>query len=141
MKLSGIITLSAEECEISRSCHSAMFSRLTIRLDLNILARPQILSQSIGFLLCGIAEEPFWPFAKGSSISFMSVFWSPLTSRAIFSRVAPHMAIALIICACLSLCKICVDAGDGLSSSVLQTFSSTWGIVLAYVPTAPDILP
>ena len=32
-----------------------------------------IFSEAIGFRLCGIADDPFWPFVKGSSASNTSV--------------------------------------------------------------------
>ena len=42
--------------------------------------------------MCGIAEEPFWPRAKGSSTSPISVFCRPRTSRANFSSEAAIQA-------------------------------------------------
>ena len=38
-------------------------------------ARPQMRSHTIGFRLCGIAEDPFWPAANGSNASRTSVRW------------------------------------------------------------------
>ena len=58
---SGRITRSTEECEMSRSCQSAMSSNAACTLAATTRARPQICSQVTGFRLCGIAELPFWP--------------------------------------------------------------------------------
>ena len=66
MKLSGRITRSTEECEMSRSCQSATFSNAACALARISRARPTICSQPIGLRLCGIAEEPFWPLPNGS---------------------------------------------------------------------------
>lgn len=65
-KLSGKIILSADECEISLSCQSKVFSWATIRCDLSTRASPERFSPEIGFFLWGIVEEPFCPFAKPS---------------------------------------------------------------------------
>ena len=54
-----MVTRSAEECEMSRSCQSATFSRPTIEAARTTRASPQIRSATTGFRLCGIAEEPF----------------------------------------------------------------------------------
>ena len=86
MKLSGRITRSTDECEMSRSCHSATFSIAAIALPRSSRARPTICSQPIGLRLCGIADEPFCPFANGSSTSPISVFCRPRISSANFSR-------------------------------------------------------
>ena len=64
MKLSGRITRSTDECEMSRSCHSATFSIAACALARTRRARPQTCSHPIGLRLCGIADEPFCPFAE-----------------------------------------------------------------------------
>ena len=53
-----------------------------------------IRSVRIGLRLCGIAEEPFWPAANGSSTSRTSVFCRLRTSVAKRSSPAPAIAIA-----------------------------------------------
>ena len=58
---------------MSRSCQRATFSRPTCAAPRTTRARPQIRSAVIGLRLCGIAEEPFWPAANGSSTSRTSV--------------------------------------------------------------------
>ena len=77
---------------MSRSCHRATFSRAAPRLPRSTRARPTICSHPIGLRLCGMADEPFWPLAKGSSTSPISVFWSPRISRANFSSDAAVIA-------------------------------------------------
>ena len=64
MKLSGRMTRSTDECEMSRSCHSATFSSAAMALPRTRRARPTICSQPIGLRLCGIADEPFWPLRE-----------------------------------------------------------------------------
>ena len=70
---SGSTTRSAEECEMSRSCQSTTFSRPTTALARSTRASPETRSHTIGFCLCGIADEPFWPLANGSNASRTSV--------------------------------------------------------------------
>ena len=79
---------------MSRSCHSAMFSNAAWQLPRMSRARPTICSQPIGLRLCGIADEPFWPFANGSSTSPISVFCRPRISSANFSSDAAVIASA-----------------------------------------------
>ena len=64
MKLSGRMTRSTDECEMSRSCHSATFSSAAIALPRSSRASPMICSQPIGLRLCGIADEPFCPLRE-----------------------------------------------------------------------------
>ena len=64
---------SADECEMSRSCQSGMFSRPTTAAARTTRARPEIRSATFGLRLCGIADEPFMPAANGSSTSRTSV--------------------------------------------------------------------
>ena len=63
---SGPIFLSTLECEISLSCHKAIFSSAGTTKLLTILASPVKFSLNIGFFLCGIADEPFCFFEKNS---------------------------------------------------------------------------
>ena len=58
---------------MSRSCQSATFSSPAIAPPRTTRASPQIRSETIGFRLCGIADEPFWPLPNGSSTSRTSV--------------------------------------------------------------------
>ena len=48
---SGPIFLSTLECEMSLSCHNAIFSRAGVTVLLTILARPVRFSLRIGFFL------------------------------------------------------------------------------------------
>ena len=73
---------------MSRSCHSATFSSEARAFVRTRRARPATCSQPTGFLLWGMAEEPFWPEPKGSSTSRTSVFWRARISVANFSRLA-----------------------------------------------------
>ena len=70
---SGPITRSTDECEMSRSCHSATFSSAAAAYDRSRRASPHRFSDRIGFFLCGIAEEPFWPLPNASVASPTSV--------------------------------------------------------------------
>ncbi len=59
---SGRITRSADECEMSRSCQSTMFSSACLQSSPRITrASPQSCSHLMGFRLWGIALEPFCP--------------------------------------------------------------------------------
>ena len=49
---------------MSRSCQRATFSSPTSAAPRTTRASPQIRSETIGFRLCGIADEPFWPRAE-----------------------------------------------------------------------------
>ena len=67
---------STDECEMSRSCHSATSSSAACRLPRSTRARPQSCSDFIGLRLCGIALEPFCsPSRNASSASRTSVRW------------------------------------------------------------------
>ncbi|MNN53002.1 hypothetical protein D3C81_1677330 [compost metagenome] len=58
--------------------------------------RPEMFSQPMGLRLWGIAEEPFWPLAKGSSTSRNSLFWRPRISVANLSmEVAMSARVAM----------------------------------------------
>ena len=87
---SGRMIRSAEECVMSRSCHSATFSSPTWALPRRTRARPQIRSLTTGLRLCGIALEPFWPLPNGSSTSRTSVRCRWRISVAKRSRPAPR---------------------------------------------------
>ena len=58
-------------------------------------ASPVRFSDRIGFFLCGIAEEPFWPAPKPSSASPTSVRCQWRTPSAICSIAVPSIASAL----------------------------------------------
>ncbi|MPN03707.1 hypothetical protein SDC9_150939 [bioreactor metagenome] len=104
-------------------------------------ARPTIFSEPIGLRLCGIAEEPFWPFAKNSSTSRVSDFCSPRISVAKRSMLVAIKAIVAIYSACRSRGRTCVEISCGLIPNFSQTYSSTNGGMFAKVPTAPLIFP
>ena len=138
---SGRITRSTEECEISRSCHSATSSKAAWALARTTRARPQICSQVTGLRLCGMAELPFWPRAKYSSASRTSVRCRWRTSSAIFSHSAVASARAATKAAWRSRWITCEATGAGFRSSRAQMRSSTSGPMCAKVPTAPEVLP
>ena len=70
---SGPITRSTDECEMSRSCQSATSSSAALAYERSRRAMPHRFSDRIGFFLCGIADEPFWPFPNASVASPTSV--------------------------------------------------------------------
>ena len=63
---SGSTIRSTDECEMSRSCHSATSCSPACRFERTTRASPLIVSAEIGLRLCGIADEPFWPGLKPS---------------------------------------------------------------------------
>src|ERR1700719_1010921 len=84
---------STELWEISRSCHSPIFSNDAITFERTTRASPQICSQVTGLRLWGMAELPRCSPPNGSSASRTSVRCRWRISSAIFSSVA--LAIAL----------------------------------------------
>ena len=104
-------------------------------------ARPTICSQPIGLRLCGIADEPFWPFANGSSTSPISVFCRPRISSANFSSDAAVIASAVSSSAWRSRWMTCDETGAGSRPSRRQTRASIAGSRCANMPTAPESLP
>ena len=132
---------STDECEMSRSCHSATSSNAACRLPRRTPARPVSCSDLTGFRLCGIALEPFCsPSRNGSSTSRTSVRWRWRISSANDSIVAPSDVHAYMTSAWRSRASTCV-AGTGRSPSRSHTYCSTSGSTFEYVPTAPDSFP
>ena len=98
---------------MSRSCQSVTFSIAGITAILTRRERPVRFSVSTGFLLCGIAEEPFCPFEKYSSASKTSVRCICLISVAMFSIELATTPKVAKNAACLSRGIIWVDIGSG----------------------------
>ncbi len=132
---------SADEWEISRSCHNVTFSYAVIIWPLITRANPVTFSDPMGLRLCGIAEDPFWPFAKNSSTSRVSDFCSPRISVANFSILVAINDIAATYSACKSRGRTWVDISWALVPNCSQTYFSTKVGTLANVPTAPLIFP
>ncbi len=93
----------------------------------------------IGFFLCGIADEPFWPFPNGSHSSRTSVRCPCRTSSAIASHTVAMIASADTHSLMPSRITTCVDTSADFSPSFRATCSSIAGSMLEYVPTAPEI--
>ncbi len=91
---SGPITRSTDECEMSRSCQSATSSAAAAAYERRRRAIPHRFSERIGFFLCGIAEEPFWPFPNASVASPTSVRCQWRTVTPIRSSALPMRASA-----------------------------------------------
>ena len=83
---------STEEWLISRSCQRALFSKAAKAFVRKSLASPLICSVTIGFFLCGIADDPFCPLLKFSSASRTSVLCRCRISIEIFSMVDATIA-------------------------------------------------
>ena len=126
---------------MSRSCQSATFSSPTSAFARTTRARPQIRSAVIGFRLCGIADDPFWPRANGSSTSRTSVRARCRISVANRSSDEASSASADSSSAWRSRWRICVELGAGSSPSRSHAIRSTSGSIAAYWPTAPDSFP
>ena len=127
---------------MSRSCQSTTFSSPTWALARSTRASPVIRSLTIGFCLCGIADEPFWPAANGSqrlahlgALQVPHLGGEPVERRPGDGHRRQQRGVAV--------------ARDHLRGDVLALqpergrarTSSTRGSQLAYVPTAPDSLP
>ena len=126
---------------MSRSCHNATFSSPTTAAPRTTRARPQIRSATTGLRLCGIADDPFWPLANGSSTSRTSVRARCRISSANLSSDEALTASAERSSACRSRWTICVAAGAGSRPRRSQAIRSTSGSMAAYWPTAPESLP
>ena len=80
---------------MSRSCHSGDALHTGMTWARTTRASPQIRSDLIGFFLCGIAEEPFWPLPNGSASSRTSVRCPCRTSSATASQTEAVIASTL----------------------------------------------
>jgi hypothetical protein len=92
MDASGQRDRSVELWLMSRSCHSGMPSSTGTTCARTTRAMPAIRSLAMGFFLCGIALEPFWPLPNGSDSSRTSVRWPCRTSSANASQTVAMMA-------------------------------------------------
>ena len=126
---------------MSRSCQSATFSSPTSAWPRTTRASPQIRSATTGLRLCGIADEPFWPRANGSSTSRTSVRARWRISSANRSSEAATSASAPSSSAWRSRCEDLRRGGAGSRPRRSQAIRSTSGSIAAYVPTAPESLP
>ena len=79
---------------MSRSCQSGMPSMTGTIAARTTRASPAMRSERIGFFLCGIALEPFWPDPNASDSSRTSVRWPCRTSSAIASQTVAMIASA-----------------------------------------------
>ncbi|MNP70338.1 hypothetical protein D3C76_1665590 [compost metagenome] len=79
----------------------------------------------------GMAEEPFWPLAKGSSTSRNSLFWSARISVANLSMEVAMSASVAMYWAWRSRWRVWVEIGAALVPSLPQTYSSMKGSMLA----------
>ena len=114
---------------MSRSCQSGWFSKPTTAFARITRARPEMRSQMIGLRLCGIAEEPFWPFANGSFASRTSLRCRWRISTAKRSRPPASTASVESRAACRSRATTWVAAGStsrpSFSSAIVSTRGST----------------
>ena len=124
---------------MSRSCQSGMPSITGTIAARTTRARPAIRSDRIGFFLCGIALEPFWPDPNASDSSRTSVRWPCRTSRAIASQTVAMIASADTHSLIESRSTTWVEASAARSPSASATCTSTDGSISEYVPTAPEI--
>ena len=138
---SGSTTRSTDEWLMSRSCHSAWFSKPATAYARSRRAMPHTRSQRTGLRLCGIAEEPFCDSPNGSSTSRTSVRIRWRTSSAILSMVPPSTATAASSAAWRSRCTTWFATGSGARPSEPSAVTSTSGSKCASVPTAPLNLP
>ena len=122
MKLSGRMTRSTDECEMSRSCQSATFSSAAMAVAAHAAARARRSARSRSDCACAASPtSPSGPCANGSSTSPISVFCRPRISSANFSSDAAVMASAVISSACRSRWMTCDETGAGSSPSRRQT--------------------
>ena len=127
MKLSGTMTRSTEECEMSRSCQSATFSSAAIAFARTSLARPVTCSQPIGVALVRHRRGALLALREWlldlADLRFLQT--SNLYRE--FSSDAAVMANDVSNSACRSRCRICDETGAGVSPSRSQTCASIAG--------------
>ena len=87
MDASGKSSRSQEELVKSRSSQRVLFWSAGSTAERMMRARPQTCSDLMGFLLCGIVDEPTWFFPNASSTSPISVRWRLRISTPILSSV------------------------------------------------------
>ena len=104
---------------MSRSCQSATFSSPATAPARTTRASPQIRSETIGFRLCGIADDPFWPLPNGSSTSRTSVRARWRISSANRSSEVASSASAFSTSAWRSRWRICVELRSRLEAEPL----------------------
>ena len=125
---------------MSRSCQSGMPSMTGTIAARTTRASPAIRSDRIGFFLCGIALEPFWPDPNASDSSRTSVRWPCRTSSAIASQTVAMIASAdthsLIAVAQHHLGG---RVGRRAARAPRRRTTSTDGSISEYVPTAPEM--
>ena len=126
---------------MSRSPHNATFSNAVTPWPRINRARPQMRSVSSGLRLWGMADEPVCPCPKGSSTSCSSVRCRVRISVANFSNDAAIRPSVITKWACRSRCTTWFDTGSIWRPRRSPAFSSTDGGTVAWVPTAPEILP
>ena len=124
---------------MSRSCQSGMPSMTGTIAARTTRASPAMRSDRIGFFLCGIALEPFWPDPNASDSSRTSVRWPCRTSSAIASQTVAMIASADTHSLIESRSTTWVEASAGRRSSASATKTSTDGSISEYVPTAPEM--
>ena len=133
---------STDECEMSRSCQSATFSKPGMRLPRRTRASPQSCSHFTGLRLCGIALEPFCAPARERLLHLAHLGALEVTDlererldrrrRATRTRRAARRA---------GRVRAPASTAPDASPSCSHTYASTSGSTLEYVPTAPESLP
>ena len=126
---------------MSRSPHRATFSRAGTAFPRIVRASPQMRSVSSGFRLWGMDDDPVCPAPNGSSTSWISVRCIPRISVANFSSDAATRAAVVMKWAWRSRCTTWFETGATSRPRWWHTRSSICGGIVAWVPTAPDILP
>ena len=115
---------------MSRSCQRATFSSPTCAAARTTRASPQIRSATIGFRLCGIADEPFWPVAERlldlahlGAREVADLEREPVERRRRRGRAPTSSS------ACRSRGTTCVETGSGSRPSRSQAIRSSSGSV------------
>ena len=125
---------------MSRSCHSGMPSMTGTIAARTTRASPAMRSERIGFFLCGIALEPFWPDPNASDSSRTSVRWPCRTSSAIASQTVAMIASAETH-SLIAVAQHHLGGGVGRRAGPAprRRCTSTDGSISEYVPTAPEM--
>ena len=128
---------------MSRSCHSAIFSKAACTLARTTRARPQICSQVTGFRLCGMAELPFWP--RGEILLGLAHFGAlqvPHFERDLFAAAPSTSASAADVGGVpVALDHLRGDRRRASDPAARRSAPRPPGPMWPNVPTAPEILP
>ena len=136
------MTRSTDECEMSRSCQSSMFSMPASAFPRSSLERPHICSHLMGFFLCGIAELPFCFFAEPlEDLARLGAREQSDLERLPGDDAAQDARAPRGTCVAVARDDLVRDVRGADARAPRRPSLRRCGSRFAYVPTAPESLP